>query len=305
MAKRIVKSYFVVGFFVIFCSWYLNETKKVQVHVETSQNPITLSMPLKDKKRLEYLFYDMVIRESGGYTLFGNKPMHMNCYFKPFCMSKWYYFLASLCPPNLRKCAAWKTWKKYEHYFVGTKFLLFAEDNPFFTGESVSICLINKEKFCEMVNNHIIDFQTVLGREEISGEKLLHEIQTQPFLKHILKMHDGLIGTLFGYGRDNAWMFEERKEGIDVPLAFLWESEGIDEFYKNRPRFYWWYLGNCSYDLPAVLDYPSFMADLNSEETRSLKEGFHKTRQKIIEYYKGKDFLEATLALLFEGSLVN
>lgn len=43
------------------------------------------------------------------------------------------------------------------------------------------------------------------------------------------------------------------------------------------------------------------MANPDSAETRQLKRKFLATRKRIIEYYEGKDFLEATLSILVNG----
>ena len=43
---------------------------------------------------------------------------------------------------------------------------------------------------------------------------------------------------------------------------------------------------------------PSFAGDPNSEESLALKTEYLLTKQKVMDYYKGKDFLEATLSLL-------
>jgi hypothetical protein len=110
----------------------------------------------------------------------------------------------------------------------------------------------------------------------------------------VLKGHDGLIGTIFGYGRNNAWLFEERNQGKQTPLVPIWDDE-IYEFLYNRPD------KMCLEDLSLVLGYPTFLAEPNTVETLTLKEEFMVVRNRILEFYNGKDFLEATFRLLLEG----
>lgn len=43
---------------------------------------------------------------------------------------------------------------------------------------------------------------------------------------------------------------------------------------------------------------PSFAGDPYSEESLMLKEDYLLTKEKVVSYYKDKDFLEATLSLL-------
>lgn len=43
---------------------------------------------------------------------------------------------------------------------------------------------------------------------------------------------------------------------------------------------------------------PGFRAAFNSAETQSLRKRYFQARNTLTEYYKGKNFLEATLRLL-------
>ncbi len=290
---------------LLFCAcWQLNQNREIEVRIPLTKGERILKMPLKDKKRLEYLFYDMLVWDVGGYTLFGVKPMHMNGYVKPFCMTYWYRFLSSIYPQNIRMYLSWKTWKKYEHFFKDSNILLYEEKHPFCKEpeDAIAIFLINKERFKVMVLTYNQDFKTVLKKDILSGEEILLQANDKSLFKVTLQNHEGLIGTLFGFGRNNAWLFEERKQGKTVPLSFLWSEDSEEHhFLMNRPDFAWSYFGICSDKLEEVLCYPTFMADPSSEETQNLKRTFRETRQKIIEYYKGKDFLETTLAILLEG----
>jgi hypothetical protein len=276
--------------------WQYYENRSVQVTVHVSQDEdLLITMPWKDRRRLTYLFYKMMVLDEGAYTLLGSKPMYMGGYIKPFSLSiDWRVFLSSIFPGNIRKFSAWKTWQKYAHLFHNSPFILRAEINPFWPEphESVSILVINKEGIEKEISSHRNDFETVLQRQGITFELLLSEANEKPFLKSILKSHDGLIGTLFGYGRDNAWLFEQRSRGEKVPLKPFWGEEVYD-FFANRPN------GVHLDDLSLVLGYPCFLADPDSLETKELREKFLKDRERILDYYKGKDFLEATLSLLF------
>jgi hypothetical protein len=54
------------------------------------------------------------------------------------------------------------------------------------------------------------------------------------------------------------------------------------------------------YDFINMIGYPSFCVAPDSKETQELKAQFLSTRQKIINYYKGKKFFESTLGLLID-----
>jgi hypothetical protein len=250
-------------------------------------------MPWKDKQRLTHLFYKMMIREDGGYTLFGCKPVHMSGYIKPFSLARdWGIFFMSIQPSNITTYLGWKTWGKYAHLLKNSQFLLWTEQNPTWPEphDAVSILLVHRKKLDETIRIHNKDFKTVLQRNDVNTEMLLQESKEKPLLKTVLQGHDGLIGTLFGYGRSNAWLFEKRKNGEQVSLALLWETEHYEFMWNNRN----------SKDLSLALDYPSFYCDPNSFETQQLKEEFLKVRDEILNYYRGKEFLEATLGLLLD-----
>lgn len=148
-----------------------------------------------------------------------------------------------------------------------------------------------------MIQRHASDFQAVLNTKDLS--EFLDEKTMRPLFKLGLRGHEGLIGTLLGYGRDNAWLFYERSQGKKVHLSSAWEQSlenyTIISIIKN-------YLSSKRRNnLSIHLLYPSFVANLDSEETQELKKEYHESRQRILDYYQGKDFLEATLSLLKYG----
>jgi len=303
------KSFFSMSCILAFLFWQFHQNKNVEIRVHTSQKDFILIMPLKDRNRLDYFFRRVAIFDDGGYTLFGCKPMHLNSYWKPFFLTfDWEIFLNSISLRNIRKYQAWKTWEKYQHHFSNSAHMLWEEKNPFWEEPSpvASILLVNKQKFADTISLYIQDFENVLKRDKdsISGDILLEEAKIKPLLGTILKCHDGLIGTLLGYGRNNAWLFEERKHGKETPLDSLWDKDLYKQWYDELRWSYFW-LGILPDDLSESLKFPSFMADPSSQETKNLKEKFIETHDKILEYYKGKDFLEATLALFIEGPPTN
>jgi hypothetical protein len=284
---------------LLFFGWQIHENKIVQIKAPFLQNSVqSIQMPWKDKKKLTYLFYEMIVLDSGCYTLFGNKPMYMGGSIKPFIFSDWHRFRMSISLHNIKMRQGWKIWKKYEHLFLNAPFIWRKEINPFWIGSynSTLFVLINRNAFNEIVLVHRKDFEDVLQKENITGESLLREAQDGSLFKTVLKSHDGLIGILFGFGRNNAWLFEEKKNGKHVCLAPLWD-EKIYDFLQNRP------CKMCLEDLSLVFGYPTFLAEPNTPETEILKKEFINARNKILDYYKDKDFLEATFRLLLEGPI--
>ena len=110
----------------------------------------------------------------------------------------------------------------------------------------------------------------------------------------MLKNHDGLIGTLLGYGRDNAWLYYRRGQGENIHLETAWETEILDQMVVQLSKKDWT-LEDWDF---TDLYFPSFVAIRDSEETKKLRDLYAESRQQFIEYYEGKNFLEATLSIL-------
>lgn len=127
----------------------------------------------------------------------------------------------------------------------------------------------------------------VLHREVMDGYQLIKEIE-ESSLEDVFQQHQALIGIVLGYGRNNAWEFQKRSARREI-LRCVWDTvDGIQTREAARSIEESLFLESC----------PSFAGDPFSEESLALKEEYLLTRQKVIEYYKDKDFLEATLSLL-------
>ncbi len=160
------------------------------------------------------------------------------------------------------------------------------------------ILLMNKQAMASIVDQHEQDFRQVLQREHVTAEELFIEARGSSLLNEVLKAHEGLIGTLLGYGRDNAWLFSEKKHGKDISISSLWGTE-IEEFMREKRTYTSLWFSDEGDDISKQLSYPCFMADPLSVETLLLKQQYLETRNNIIQYYDGSgEFLDATLALL-------
>lgn len=128
-------------------------------------------------------------------------------------------------------------------------------------------------------------------------------------MSEVLFNHDGLIGTLLGFGRDNAFLVHEHgisksdAEVDDLKQKFNfgnpWETEEmeLDEKLESIGWINAFITGNHLKNLD-LNPLPGFIAILDHPETLRLKESYLQTRKKMLAYYKGKDFLEATLLAL-------
>lgn len=249
----------------------------------------TITMPAKDKKKLTALMQKLFAENSFAYTILGSKPISWESYQDHLPLSSWTLFYNSFSKHNRVIRAGWKTWQKYQNLFPEVS--LWAENSKRHLG-SISILVVNEVSFNDVVNKYRRDFQDVLSREIVDGFQLIMESKNSSLIDEVLKGHQALIGIVLGYGRDNSWQFHEACKNR-VPMSWVWENEESFFGEKAMPSDitlsdYYLSLYSC----------PSFAGDPNSAESLSLKKEYAETKQKVINYYKGKDFLEATLSLL-------
>ncbi len=265
-------------------------------------------MPPRDRDRLEYFFRDLVSWDPMGFVLLGEKPMSLGATSRTIspCGDCWDRFLYSVSPHRLRWQKSYDTWRKYEHLFPMTRFAFLYEEGPF--GETWYL-VVNKKNFIQKVEQHADDFERVLQRK-VSGDELLEEGKRKPMIREVLNNHDGLLGTLLGYGRDNSHFFHEAIQKMSEDefdefckqhnLGDPFKNENVEIFERHKKSRDWisaYITGSQSKDLELMFP-PGFCAILDHPETHHLQERYLKTRRKIIEFYKDKDFLEATLKIL-------
>ncbi len=278
--------------FFIFCLTYQNSPVAVQIRGPTREQDFVITMPLKDKKRLDSLFRHLCLVELWGHTLMRSKPVTFTGYKKPsFSARSLTHFIFFL--KDLRRSWRWKTWLKYQTYFSDSPFQIFENADPACSSH-IEMIIMDTEYFSQILKKYREDFQRVLGKKSIDPEALMKEAKQSSLLSEVLKNHDGLIGTVLGYGRENAWAFYDQSCGKDVDLVLAWEPELLDQMIVQLSKKDWtltsWELSD--------LYYPCFMSKKNSEETIQLRQLYQKSREKFIRYYQGKDFVEATLSLL-------
>ncbi len=242
-------------------------------------------IPERDRKSLEWFFY--YLNGDFSYVLFGNKPMATCCFLdtkstsgvQPFRYS-WIYFLDPLHIDNLRLRKGWETWEKYKDLFPSNTFVMTIRKYPYTPQyDWVEIVMIHKEHFLQKIRDHIEDFRTILG-DQITAEEILQRCQ-QENIHEVLHHHAGLLGTLLGYGRNNAWLFHQFSldKNIDGQLQSFTEGDILD---FN----------------PLLMTLPGFRVIPNDPETLNLKKDYLKQYKTIIHRYKEGNFLEITLKQL-------
>lgn len=291
--KNLIKkttSFVLCSLLIAILIWQYDQNKTVSLQYQDQQGTAhTLMLPVKDRDRLAALMQKLFAQNHFAYTILGSKPVSWENYHNPLPLSNWEDFYYSFSERNRILRSGWKIWKKYQHLFPLAH--LWAENSKCYPG-SVSIFIVNENCFNDVVNKNKNDFQEVLCRKIVDGSQLIKEAKDRSFINEVLEGHQALIGIVLGYGRDNSWKFLEGCK-TRTPIGWVWEGESdsaFEQFMELDVASADYYLFNYSC--------PSFAGDPNSAESRELKAEYLLTRQKVLEYYKGKDFLEATLSLL-------
>lgn len=248
--KRIVRVFsFALGISMV---WHLNGYRNVKVQVSSKE----ISIPRKDLQSLEYLFRELIVYNSVGYTLLGNKPVSIECFIPP-PQFKWdfLYLWHTFSPSNLKKYHAWKTWQKYEHLFnKNNDILIWSESSPWIKNGKLIVIASKKQLHRVLWEN----------REDFS---ILKEQDPKAIFSTALVSHEGLLGILLGYGKANAWLFYENNHTKLKPVF----SDEPNQLFTSKKAALNFTFGWPNIEVSKILMYPNFMADIDAEETKTLK----------------------------------
>lgn len=267
---------------------------------------ILAAMPKYDRNKLEWYFREALGWSQFGYVLLGEKPMALDVIaqtLKPF--ESYSRFRFAMSPRRMQIQSGYKTWNKYKKFFPMPNFVILEEREK----DNLLVFLINKNIFIEKINQNKNDFEIILQRT-VTGEMLLDESASKPLFKEILANHDGLIGIVLGYGRDNAFFYHQKSQLLSEQdqLEFLkenhldsvWTDTEFSDFCKKFESVSWIseYISGAHMKNLELMALPGFVAQQSSIETEALRLQYLEAKAKIIDYYTGKDFLETTLHLL-------
>ena len=263
-------------------------------------------IPYEDKIFLEVFLKILILDAHGAYVLFGDKP---------FASSGFHIGLDEeemIDPIDRKKIRkywlykeGWKRWEKYSHLFPSKNFILKGIKD----GNFLSISLINKKQFKTTMSFYNDDFVRVLGKNVNPDSILEKHVSENVDLGELLADHDGLYGTLLGYGRDNAWLFKKRArlypDLTQSPLYLHPKPSANFKSYQEEWNFYQTKLQ--SFDPcfkrndMTFLQLPQFLADPLSNETQQLRLKYAEQRHKISKIYQNGNFLIITLTQLMSS----
>jgi len=240
-----------------------------------------LEIPPAEKIYLTNFYRYTFFLSSFGYTIFGSKPMSFDTvnlkHHLPIEEGADYMDIFHIFDRyKHKKC--WKTWQRYSHLFSLKGFSFVSYEFPL-SPDFVEVAIINHKNFLKTVAQHLTDFHEVLGLE-LSPEAILQEyVKGQGEVFYKIRMHDGLFGTLLGFGRNNAWEFMDDSKRKSMQKFFPF-SDPQDSLHVLRP---------------------CFKVIRASKETNSLRKAYEKERLEIDKIYQQPDFLEQVLMKLASG----
>jgi hypothetical protein len=294
---------------LILC-WTAWQDWPTTVQICGPERNFSIRMPRKDKKRLEFFFREVCFVGVWSYTLLGSKPMSVDQYtkqtrvvrekmspvylkatlFDHFSSLDWRKICYLLNPHHLKMKLGWNTLNKYISHFPNSRFAIFTDNCE----NTMCLTLIDKLKVTRIVEQHLADFQDAFCLLKMTPNALHDNKKLDEFSKYCSN-RDDLGGILLGYGRENAKLYCKYKGASpkERPLVSAWleeESVHLERLSQKDLTFDPWEVSD--------LFYPRFVCNPESGETKQLKETYRLEREKIIQYYQGKDIVEATLSLL-------
>ncbi|HSX10126.1 MAG TPA: FKBP-type peptidyl-prolyl cis-trans isomerase [Chlamydiales bacterium] len=272
----------------------------------------------KDQKALMSEFLLTITESSGGYVLFGDKPMSI----ETVDLSS----LKVLTIPNPRTIALVKgreLWQDLNLTSDKKEYVL----KVFDVDSNCHFVCINRKAFLQTVADNLSLFRYALG-PAVTPENLLNELvaSSNPFQK-VLKNDRAILEILLGCGKQNA-IVHSRVVNISDPatlgqteefpfiskkLCKAWAASS-KKFTKQQPSFGFQSLNDEESVLNKLIvnseklkpfsscQLPSFDCDPDSEETRALLNVYEQARAKILKATTSKTFLEETLRKFFANS---
>jgi hypothetical protein len=274
-----------IGLFLIFVSMAIFLVHSLRMNHEKHLNEIEKKLSklsIEERENLDNFFKFLILAGPFGYTLYGDKSISIETY-NTTSPVKNITGIDYMSPENIlnkyRLREGWETWKKYAYLFPMKNFSIISNRSPQMGDDFVEITLINHKAFIHTVNQYLSDFQSILGIN-LKPEEILAEYckgKGEYFDK--IRGHDGLFGTLLGFGRDNSWAY------LQIETI---ENESLS------------YFGDNDIELTKQILLPRFRAIPNSEETEILSEKYYRLRNELNSRFKNNDYCKISISKLIE-----
>ncbi len=266
-----------------------------------------------ENQYLESFFRHLFETTTGGYVLYGNKPLLL-CPFK---------FIEKTIPGTIEHKDAviftqgLKAWKKLN--IQSKNYLLVPLTNSGAEPFEV-IILINKKAFNNAVQNNLSLFRFKLG-PQVNGQNLLDSLLSPSGFSTLLKGHEALQGILFGYEAENSLTYERgnalRKMVFDAskvnpPFQYNFEPTTPEELKEQITSYVDSQAGVGQSILDELADFSFYVPEnedeiipkipfsyhTKSEESKKLLESYKESEKTLINLQAQKDFLDQVLGRL-------
>ncbi len=241
----------------------------------------------------------LLFSDDFSYLLFGSKPIAAGAFEKT---TSFYFSKHCLSPTELKMSKGLEVFKKNQHLFSSKNIIVRLKEG----NDASYVLMINKKNLLKILNENINDFKQVLG-PKTTVEQLFTQVTQNDHLSDVIKNHEGLLGILLGYGRNNAWLFHEYRNlfnklnRFEPPMkrdaSFEERFNELDQktdFSSYDPHEYKYILKSPRIPLP------HFRVDPNSAETKKLKEQYGKEREEMKKLFAKQNFVEATFRQLMD-----
>lgn len=246
-------------------------------------------LTVQERRDLEFFISQAISLDQYAYTLVGYKPVSICNVIVEDTEDLLPFFRESFQTTKYQTLRrGYLVWQKYQSLFPMKQRVLV--DYAFLGRGRREIALICHSLCTRVIQEHLGDFQDVLGKLYTSEE--VFEILTHPKHEDFHKIidHTRLIGILLGFGKGNAALYEQHRGGVSRS-AIWYEHSAQDPLQMFSDEWPW----------PWAQLSPDFACDPTTEETKQLRKHYQKASKVVYWTYFLRNSLEVTLALLVQN----
>lgn len=268
---------------------------------------IVCSFSSYEKEVLSYFFRLLLEEESSGYTLYGEKPLSVQEFFKdelPLAINVRLIKKNSLLREGIR------IWENSGLAQLDSQYVIRASKLPSADGW-IDVFFINKQSFLNTINKNLPLFQYVLGPKVTSQSLLNQFLDPAQSLSSIFHEDRVLTGIILGYGMQNALhgsRLEYLHEHLNAKVSIL-ENQKNSGTINNSPSFGFSDIqeeADCfknemfiTTDRGKELPRLPWFAAINTEETCKLLANYQATQKRIRNVLDSPNFLQQVLVQFF------
>ena len=207
---------------------------------QSKKNESNIDLSSEEKVWLKQFFEDLMLFESGIYTLWGSKPITLVVIEKSSDEEKRAIY-DSLTEEEKKSCQicigysfdkTWFQWEKIQHRFRMHRYMLFKVDSLEDDG-AFFILFADALKTAAIIQENYDEFRKVIGADFHPLELTLSLKEKDSILWKKLKGNAHLWGILFGFGKMNSYLFQWKY--FDHPESCIEFCENIVSYLHDDP----------------------------------------------------------------------